>query len=116
MKRFLLACFLCFVMASCTDEEPLPGSNDREKFLDEMFRALWGFISDKLQIPVSDLSKDSAAQALIARKVPEGLVMQFNETVDMCEFARFAGGMAESNEAIYKKGIEVISQLESTLG
>ncbi len=90
--------------------------NNREKFLDEMFRALWGFISDKLQIPVSDLSKDSAAHALLARKIPDGLVMQFTDTVDMCEFARFAGGMAESNEAIYKKGIEVISQLESALG
>ncbi len=90
--------------------------NEREKFLDEMFRALWGFISDKLQIPVSDLSKDSAAHALLARNVSEELVLQFTDTVDMCEFARFAGGMAESNEAIYKKGIDVISQLESSLG
>ena len=91
-------------------------TNDREKFLDEMFRALWGFISDKLQIPVSDLSKDTAAQALLSKKVPDGLVMQFTDTVDSCEFARFAGGMAESNESIYKKGIEVITQLENAIG
>lgn len=91
-------------------------ANDREKFLDEMFRALWGFISDKLQIPVSDLSKDAAAQALLRNKVPDGLVMQFTDTVDLCEFARFAGGMADSNETIYKKGIEVITQLENALG
>ena len=90
--------------------------NEREKFLDEMFRALWGFISDKLQIPVSDLSKDSAAQALLAKKVPDGLVLQFTDTVDNCEFARFAGGMADSNESIYKKGIEVITLLENALG
>ncbi len=91
-------------------------TNDREKFLDEMFRALWGFISDKLQIPVSDLSKDAAAQALLSKKVPDGLVMQFTDTVDSCEFARFAGGMADSNESIYKKGIEVITQLENAIG
>jgi hypothetical protein len=91
-------------------------ANQREKFLDEMFKALWGFISDRLQIPVSDLSKDTAARALLDRKVPEGLVMQFTDTVDACEFARFAGGMAESNESIYKKGIETITQLEHNLG
>ncbi len=91
-------------------------SNEREKFLDEMFRALWGFISDKFQIPVSDLSKESAALALQQRNVPEPLINQFTETVDHCEFARFAGGLAESNESIYNKGIDVISRLESTLG
>ena len=91
-------------------------TNDREKFLDEMFRALWGFISDKLQIPVSDLSKDTAAQALISRNVPDGLVLQFTDTVDSCEFARFAGGMADNNETIYKKGLEIITQLENALG
>jgi hypothetical protein len=90
--------------------------NNREKFLDEMFRALWGFISDKLQIPVSDLSKDTASQALLSRKVPENLVLQFTDTIDSCEFARFAGGVADSNEVIYKKGIDVITQLENTIG
>lgn len=91
-------------------------ANDREKFLDEMFRALWGFISDKLQIPVADLSKDSASAELLKRQVPDGLVIQFTDTVDICEFARFAGGMADNNESIYKKGIEVITQLENALG
>ena len=91
-------------------------ANDKEKFLDEMFRALWGFISDKLQIPVSDLSKDNATQALISRNVSDELVLAFTNTVDACEFARFAGGVADSNETIYKKGIEIISQLESALG
>ncbi len=90
--------------------------NDSEKFLDEMFRALWGFISDKLQIPVADLSKDAATQELFNRKVPDGLIMQFTETIDSCEFARFAGGLADNNETIYKKGIEVITQLENVLG
>ena len=81
-----------------------------------MFRALWGFISDKLQIPVSDLSKESAALALQQRNVPEPMIAQFKETVDSCEFARFAGGMADSNESIYKKGIDIITSLENTLG
>src|SRR6185503_9425890 len=38
--------------------------NKGENFLDEMFRALWGFVSDKLQIPVSELSKENVSLAL----------------------------------------------------
>jgi hypothetical protein len=90
-------------------------TNEKEKFLDEMFRALWGFISDKLQIPVSDLSKESAMIALQNKDVPEPLINQFAETIDSCEFARFAGGMADSNESIYNKGIDIITSLESAI-
>lgn len=89
--------------------------NEKEKFLDEMFRALWGFISDKLQIPISDLSKESTALALEKKNVPQPLIDQFTETLNTCEFARFAGGTSESNEVIYNKGIEIISRLENAI-
>jgi hypothetical protein len=91
-------------------------TNEKEKFLDEMFKALWGFISDKLQIPVSELSKESASNALRLKNTPEDLINQFTETIDSCEFARFAPGMAGSNEEIYRKGINAISKLEQTIG
>ncbi len=90
-------------------------SNDKEKFLDEMFRALWGFIGDKLQIPVSDLSKEKVTAELELKKVDESLIKQFTNTIDSCEFARFAGGIADSNEALYQKGIDIISKLESSI-
>ncbi len=87
-------------------------ANEKEKFLDEMSKALWGFVSAKLQIPVSELSKESAANALKSKNISEELITQFTETIDSCEFARFAPGMASSNEDIYKRGIEIISKLE----
>ena len=90
-------------------------SNNKEKFLDEMFKALWGFVSDKLQIPVSDLSKESIAKALTLKNVPEELVRRFIETVDNCEFARFAPGLAESNQHIFERGMDVISKLEQAI-
>lgn len=90
-------------------------TNDKEKFLDEMFRALWGFIGDKLQIPVSDLSKEKVATELAKKNVDESLIKQFTDTIDSCEFARFAGGIADSNESIYQKGIDIITKLESSI-
>ncbi len=85
--------------------------NNSEKFLDEMFRALWGFVSDKLQIPVSELSKENVSQVLTEKNVSEDSIAMFIETLDACELARFAKSIAASNQEIYQKGIELITKL-----
>lgn len=90
-------------------------ANEKDKFLDEMFRAMWGFISDKLQIPVAELSKDSVSASLASRNVSEDLIRQFISTLDDCEFARFAGSAGDNNESIYQKGIDIISKLENAI-
>ena len=89
--------------------------NKRDLFLDEMFRALWGFVSDKLHIPVADLSKETAVQALQAKGINETLIQKFSDTIDTCEFARFAPGAGDENQKIYNDGIEVISKLEEAM-
>jgi uncharacterized membrane protein len=89
--------------------------NKRDLFLDEMFRVLWGFVSDKLQIPVSELTKENVSNALAARKVSDESIKKFIETLDSCEYARFAPGMAGSNEEIYRMGMDVISGLEEEI-
>ena len=89
--------------------------NNSEKFLDAMFQALWGFVSDRLHIPVSELSKENVSMALTSRNVSEQTVTQFIETLDACELARFAKSIAASNQEIYSKGIAVISKLEEEI-
>jgi hypothetical protein len=84
-------------------------------FLDEMFRVLWGFISDKLQMPVSELNKENVTIKLAERNVSLETSMLFIDTLDACELARFAPGIAASIENIYTKGIEVISKLEEEI-
>jgi len=91
------------------------GENKREAFLDEMFRAMWGFVSDKLQIPVSELTKDNVVSALSSRNISKESTDLFIEALDACELARFAPGVASSIEEIYKKGIDVISKLEEEI-
>jgi hypothetical protein len=89
--------------------------NNSEKFLDEMFQALWGFVSDRLLIPVSELSKENVSQALEQKNVSAESVTKFNQTLDALELARFAKGIAASNQEIYQKGIEVITRLEEEI-
>jgi hypothetical protein len=89
--------------------------NNSEKFLDAMFQALWGFVSDRLHIPVSELSKENVTTALASRNVSEQTISQFIETLDACELARFARSIAASNQEIYSKGIAVISKMEEEI-
>jgi len=89
--------------------------NKSTEFLDEMFKALWGFVSDKLQIPVSELSKENVSSVLATKNVSSDSVKLFIEALDACEMARFAKSIAASNDEIYKKGIEVISKLEEEI-
>jgi len=92
----------------------LLNANEKEKFLDEISKAMWGFISDKLQIPVSDLSKESATEALLKQNVDEALIKEFTSTIDSCEFARFAGSEAGSLESLYQLALGSISKIEES--
>ncbi len=89
---------------------------DQNAFYAEMSQALWGYISDKYSIPRSELSIDTVKNYLLARNSDEDLINQFVETLNMCEFARFApGDTGKKMEDLYHKGIEVISKAENLI-
>ena len=64
--------------------------NQREKFFEEIQKALWGYLSDKMAIPVAELTKDRVAEALLENKVPNEMVGSVMSLIDRAEFARFA--------------------------
>lgn len=94
----------------------LLSENKKNEFYDEVLKALWGYISDKLSIPVSQLSKDNIEQELSRYGVNEELVKAFINVLNDCEFARYAPG--DENEAmdkIYTASIEIISKMENSI-
>ena len=66
----------------------LLAENKQEAFYDEVLKALWGYISDKLNIPVSQLSKDNIEDELTKYGVAPELIKDFIGTLNECEFAR----------------------------
>lgn len=89
---------------------------DQNNFYVEMSQALWGYISDKLGIERSKLSMDTVSEAMKEKNVPDDLTQQFVDTLNSCEFARFAPGDAEAKMGdLYQKGIEVITKAEKVL-
>ena len=94
----------------------LLNENNATAFYEETMKALWGYVGDKLNIPVSELSKDNVREKLTNRQISCDLIDQFLRTLDDCEFARFApGDPAETMDKIYASAEEVINKMESEL-
>lgn len=93
----------------------LKGS-DQTHFYEEMSQALWGYISDKLGIERSVLSMETVKEAMMAKGIEETLSDEFVETLNTCEFARFAPGDAAAKmEGLYEKGLDVIMKVEKAI-
>lgn len=86
------------------------------EFYDEVLKALWGYISDKLSIPVSKLSKDNIESELSNYGVDDELIKEFIEALNECEFARYApGNQSEAMDKVYSASIDVISKMENSI-
>lgn len=89
---------------------------DAGAFYDEVMRALWGYVADKLNLPIADLTKDNVSEKLQAKGVSEASTEKFLNVLGECEFARFAPGDPASNmEHLYDVATEVIDELDGML-
>ncbi len=85
-------------------------------FYDEVLRALWGYVGDKLNMPVEQLSRENISQQLANHHVSEETIQQFLGALDECEFARYAPGDATGNmNKVYDAAMTAITQIASTM-
>lgn len=85
-------------------------------FYDEVLRALWGYVGDKLNIPVEKLSRDNISQRLSERGVEDDTVKRFIEALDECEFERYAPGDVKGNmNKTFEAAMTAIMQIEETM-
>lgn len=96
-------------------ENLLRQGND-SAFFEELLGAIWGYLSHKLGIQVSSLSKDTAVEALSNRMVNGELVEQLFRITDICEMARYGYGSAETDkQKLYHDAVKVITSLQQKL-
>ena len=87
---------------------------DRSGFYAEMLNALWGYMSDKLSIPVSELSKDNINAELEQYGIDEQLRKSSIDLIDKCEFAQYAPELASDDmNAVLDEAAGIIDRLES---
>lgn len=88
----------------------------KEQFCEEMLTALWGYFSDKLSIPVSELNRDNISKELAEYGVDESVVGRIIGILDECEFSRYARSSGEelSMQEIYSDASLSIGDVENT--
>jgi len=85
-------------------------------FYDEILKAIWGYLSDKLGVNVSDLSREKISAKLQSKEIDSSIQISLWELLDDCEMARYASGLGESDkQKIYEKAMALISVLQEKI-
>ncbi len=91
-------------------------NHDREHFYDEVLKAVWGYLSDKLGLPNSELTKDNVAAELEKYGASTELIAEFNDILGRCEFAQYAPSQTdEAMDELYTQTVEAIGKMENTV-
>lgn len=90
--------------------------NENEAFHEAILKAFWGYLSDKLGIPVANLNRENAVANLQENNVDQQVIDDFVEIIEQCEFARYApSGGSEARHEIYKKAASTMTRLEKQI-
>lgn len=91
--------------------------HNTELFYDEVLKAMWGYVSYKLNIDKAELNRDNINEILQRKSVDNGLIQEFISVLDTCEFARYApaGNPDQEMDKVYTDGITVITKLDKAI-
>ena len=86
--------------------------NDSSRFYEEMLKALWGYFSDKLNIPTSELTRENISDKLLSVGISDATVAKTISLLDQCEFAKYGSASGISMPDTYDAGVELINNIE----
>lgn len=93
--------------------------NEKQKseFYDEVLKALWGYIADKLNIPTAELNKEIVKENLTEAGISNDDIVSLLETINECEFARFSSGNTtlENMRNVYNSATTAINKIENSI-
>jgi len=96
--------------------QKLLAEGNKDKFYEEVLKSVWSYLSDKLSIPVSELTKEKVEYELADRKIANEVVLDFIKILNTCEFARYAPNTGQEEMGnLYDETINTISKLEELI-
>lgn len=91
-------------------------AGNKDLFYEEVMKAIWSYLSDKLTIPVAVINKEKITLVLEEKGVEKDLITQLTNILNTCEFARFAPGTGQQEMGnLYEETIQVISDIEGVI-
>jgi hypothetical protein len=90
-------------------------ANNSKAFYENVFRGLYGYLSDKLNIAAADLNRERIATELKTRTLDEGLINELLDTLDLCDMARYAPVSGISEQQMFDKAKNMINDIENKI-
>lgn len=84
-------------------------------FYEALFKGLYGYLSFKLNIPYANLDKDVIADALRSKSVNDSTIAKLEETLDLCDMARFAPVSGINEQEMFERGKNIIDDIEDEI-
>lgn len=84
-------------------------------FYEALFKGLYGYLADKLNIPYANLDKDVIADALRSKSVKEATIAKLDDTLDLCDIARFAPVSGINEQEMFERGKNIIDDIEDEI-
>ena len=88
---------------------------NRHAFYEEMLRALWGYMSDKFNIPVANLTRENVREELHKRGVSSEDSQRFTDIITRCDEAQYSPVESARMGDVYSEGVNLISRIESVI-
>ena len=88
---------------------------NRHAFYEEMLRALWGYMSDKFNIPVANLTKENVREELHKRGVSSEESQRFTSIITKCDEAQYSPAASARMTEVYGEGVDIISRIEAMI-
>lgn len=88
---------------------------NRHAFYEEMLRALWGYMSDKFNIPVANLTKENVREELHKRGVSAEASQRFTAIITKCDEAQYSPAASAQMSEVYGEGVDIISRIEAVI-
>lgn len=88
-------------------------TGNKPAFYEAVYRGLYGYLSDKLDIRIAELSREKIAGQLMLKGIDTGLLDRLNSTLDLCEMARYAPVSGIAEREVFEKAKMIISDIES---
>lgn len=96
--------------------QKLLNEGKKDQFYEEVLKAVWSYLSDKLAIPAASLTKERVEAELSLKGVNADAIKQFTDILNTCEFARYAPNSGQQEMGnLYSEAIEAISNLEDII-
>lgn len=103
-------------LSKLTSAKEAMSANKHRTFYEEINKGLYGYMSDRLFVPASDLNRSNIEEKLISKNITVAVKEKFISIINTCQQAMYAGKTEASLNSIYDDAVDVIMNLEDELG